>query len=149
MIKLLTMLCFAVAVSGCGPEWAECETCKPGEASATSADGGQIPVVVNVTVNVDQNQSQNQGQGQVQTNTNTTTNPPAATPDAGQPPKVDAGTPKPACDAGQPVCRQVCTCTETRYVCKNSHKDTANKHECSCGVERTYSKCTHEVTQCS
>jgi len=123
----------ALLLTACGPDWADCSTCKPGESSAESVDGGeQIPVVVNVTVNVDQtqNQGQQQGQGQVQT-----------TPDAGTPPKVDAGTPP-------KTCRQVCACTETRYVCKDG-KDTKDKHDCKCGVKKTYSKCVKEVTQCS
>lgn len=181
MKNFATAALVMIFVASCGGEWADCPTCKPGEESAESVDGGaQIPVVVNVTVNVNVDQTQNQGQGQQQgqgqgqtntntnTNTNTTNNPlavDAGTPpvvDAGTPPKPDAGSPKPdagtpkpdagtpKADAGcPPVCRQVCTCTETRYVCKTSHKDTNKRSDCSCGVEHTYSKCTKEVTQCS
>lgn len=136
-----------------------------------------IVVIVNVNVDVDQTQTQTQvqGQGQTQSNTNNTYSvgvdagsvhspPDAGTPpkvdagvpdagkppahDAGVPPKVDAGTP-PKVDAGcAPVCRTVCTCYEVRYVCK-SGKDTNKKDDCnSCGVSRTYNKCTKEVTQC-
>ena len=63
--------------------------------------------------------------------------------DAGTPPKVDAGKP----DAGH--CRKVCTCYEVHYVCKVSGKDTTKKSDCTCGVEKTYNKCTKEAIKCS
>lgn len=129
--------------TACGPDWGDCKTCRPGEESAESVDGSeQIPVEVNVTVNVDvdqtQTQGQQQGQGQGQTQTQ---QPPASPPDAGTPPKPDAGPP--------PVCRKVCVKTETRYVCKQTNKDTSNKNDCRCGIKKTYTKCVKEETKCS
>lgn len=135
----------ALFLTACGPDWGDCKTCRPGEESAESVDGNeQIPVVVNVTVNVDQTQTQGQQQGQGQTQTQQP--PVTSTPDAGPTPKPDAGTP----DAGTPpVCRKVCTCTEIRYVCNGTGKDTNKKSDCKCGVKKTYTKCVKEETKCS
>lgn len=177
MKNFLLIAALAALVGGCGAEWADCPTCKDGEESAQADDGEQIPVVVNVNVDVDVDQNQTQGQGQGQTQgqgqgQTQTNNPPVdagsppkpdagVKPDAGTPPKPDAGTP-PKPDAGvkpdagtprdagcPPVCRKVCTCYETRFVC-NDNRDVSKRSDCgSCGVKREYKKCTKEVTQCS
>lgn len=133
VVGFLVAFAGTIALSGCGAEWAACETCKPGEQAAQADDGTDIPIVINVTVN---------NPPPTTTPCTTCSNPPV---DAGTSPVVDAGCPTP------PVCRRVCTCTETRYVCKNG-KDTNKKSDCGgkCGgVKKEYKKCTKEVTQCS
>ena len=120
--------------TSCGPDWNDCLACKPGEASAESSTGEQIPVVVNVEVNVNQTQGQNQTQSQTTNNVGDTTN---NVGDGGTPPKDPPKT-----------CRKVCTCTETRYVCKDG-KDTSKKSDCKCGIKKTYTKCVKEETRCS
>ena len=120
----------ALLLTGCGPDWSDCTTCKPGEASVESVDGGQqIPVVVNVdvTVNVDQNQSQTQ--------TQTTNNPGDVT-------NNDGGS-----DGGTRTCRKVCTCYEERQHCDRGwhHSD----HKGRCNPKPKFKKCVKEVTQCS
>lgn len=140
MKKIVCLMVVALALAGCGAEWAVCETCRPGEQSAQSADGGQIPIVVQVNVDVDVNQSQNQGQSQSQSQGGTCTTCPASTPDAGKP-VVDAGTP-PKPDAGcPPVCRQVCVETKQVYTCGHHHHH--------CGSCSHHTVCVKEVTQCS
>jgi hypothetical protein len=58
MNKALVLSMFLLC---CGPDWNDCLSCRSGEVSAESIDGGeQIPVVVNVSVNVGQSQTQNQ-----------------------------------------------------------------------------------------
>ena len=124
-LKLLVPL-LAVFSFSCGPDWGDCRTCKPGDATAESVDGTEtVPedttVVVVVTVNNEQNQSQSQ------TQTTTEVNPPV------DPPKTDAGSP--------PTCRKVCTCAKREYDCGKKHKHTRScKH---------HDKCQKEVTKCS
>lgn len=144
----LTVAALALAVSGCGAEWAVCESCKPGEEAAQSSDGGQIPIVVNIDVNVDvdvnqtQNQSQNQG--------GCTTCPPVSVVDAGTPDAGlrDAGTP-PVVDAGCPqTCRQVCTKWEWKQHCDRGwHRSSCRHHNCH--PKPKIKVCVKEVTQCS
>lgn len=146
VIGFAIIMAATMILTSCGAEWAACETCKLGEEAAQSADGGQIPVVVNVDVDVNVNVEQTQSQSQDQSGSGCNTCPQ----DAGLPPVVDAGTPsKP--DAGcPPVCRKVCVKTETWYVCKNG-KITNHKSDCDhCnGVKKTFKKCIKEATQCS
>jgi hypothetical protein len=106
-------------LSACGPDWVDCNTCKPGEPSAESVDGGQqIPVVVNVDVDVT-----------VTNNTNTTT--------------VN----QPGPDAGTRICRTVCTCYEERQHCDRGWHGTSHKGRCN--PKPKFKKCVKEVVQCS
>jgi hypothetical protein len=131
-------LCAIVAAlvfctTACGPDWNDCPTCRPGETSAESDGGEQIPVVVNVTVNVDQTQTQGQQQGQGQTQSA----PPATTtPDAGTPPKDPPKT-----------CRKVCTCYVERQHCDRGWHGTDHKGRCN--PQPKYKKCVKEAVQCS
>lgn len=128
-LPLIAVLLFPLA---CGPDWGDCQTCKPGEDHATSVDGSQqipedpeIVVIVNVNVNTTT----------TTTTTTTTVNPPTpppviviTTPDAGTPPKT-------------PVCRNVCVCAERRYTCNKHHS-----HSKSCSHQ---DKCVKEAKKCS
>jgi hypothetical protein len=144
-MKILILSCFVLS---CGPDfgqaYGDCKSC-----TALSADGGQIPIVVNVIVNVNQTQTQTQ----TETNTENTTaiqilhdSGVSQVPDSGLPSK-DAGVVTLKPDSGV-VCKQVCTCVETHYICKGTEKDTTKSADCTCGVKTTYSKCVKEVTQC-
>lgn len=121
-LRILVPLIAVILFPSCGPDWGDCQTCKPGEESAESVDGNeQIPVSVNVTVIVDQDQSQTQTQVE-------------AAPPAPPPPAVDAGTP------GK-TCRRECSCLKKAWKCGKNHK-----HGNSC---KSVKKCVKEVVRCS
>lgn len=117
----------ALLLASCGPDWNDCTTCRPGEPSAESVDGGeQIPVVVNVTVNVDQTQTQTQ----TTNNVGDITNNPG---DGGTPPKKN--------------CRKVCTkCVERQHCDRGWH---GTDHKGRCNPKPKFKKCVKEAVQCS
>lgn len=121
-------LCFVglFAVS-CGPDWGDCDTCKPGEDSVESVGGDkQVPVSVNVQVDVE---VVNDTDVNVSDQTDVTITAPPA-----QPPIV---VPQP------PKCRSVCD--RYRFVrhCDNGrHLGNCKKN---CWGKR---KCVKETRQC-
>lgn len=130
---------FIATSSACGPDWGDCKSCIPGEASVEAVDTEeQIPVDVNVTVIVDVDQYQAQAQTQTQSQSQTQD----AGVDAGKP---DSGTP----DAGKPdggTCRKVCVCMAKVWKCDGKYYSKKQKHCKSC---KQVDKCLKEEVKCN
>jgi hypothetical protein len=117
----------ALLLQGCGPDWAQCTTCKPDEPSAESVDGTeQIPVVVNVT-NVNVTNVTNVNVTQTTTNFGDVT--------------ISAG----GGNTGTLTCRKVCVRYEEKKHCDQGWHGTDTKGRCT-GKQL---KCLEEMTQCS
>jgi hypothetical protein len=136
------MLVGLVFFSDCGPSWSDCSTCQPGEESAESNNGEQIPIVVNVAVEQNQHQYQSNVNVNIAENTNVNTANYAentTTADAGIPDTNvhDAGS--------QMTCRKVCVKYEEQKKCDQGWHNTDTKGRCS----SSGNKCLEESVQCS
>ena len=128
-MRYLSLCCVGFLAVSCGPDWGDCDTCKPGEDSVESVGGNkQVPVSVNVEVDVNVVNDTD-----VNVDDDTTvilTTPPAKEPPPFVPPKT-------------PTCRSVCD--KYRFVrhCDNGrHLGNCKKN---CWVKR---KCVKETRQC-
>jgi hypothetical protein len=110
---------------GCGPDWNDCSTCKPGEDSVESSDGGTlIPVSVNVQVDVDVSN----------TNEIDVSLPPVVVPPVVLPPTTPPVV---------PGCQTRHVCAKYRWHCDNGlHKGNCKRN---CSWKR---RCVREVPQC-
>lgn len=135
MLNKLIVVGFLV-LAGCGPDWGDCSTCKAGEQSAVSVDGGSvIPVVfidivnnnnnVVIVYDVDVvNNTSNSDSGHSSADSGTSS-------DAGT--TTDAG----VCDGGEKHEKDHDKC-HWRRVCVEHHKCNGKVHN----------QCTKEAFEC-